>query len=137
MRHAGLPLLLVLVLGACSAPTVPQAQPPASIGKDNIEALATPAQLEDCRPRGPIRPCKVVGGGQVRVTALAAAGTPVSFTPSPLVGVTPSYPTSLQFGPDGRLYVATQFGTIYAYTVKRNASNNYAVTAFETINLVR
>ena len=41
--------------------------------------------------------------------------------------------TSLSFGPDGRLYVLEYSGTIYALTVKRNASDNYVVTAKETI----
>ena len=44
-------------------------------------------------------------------------------------------PTTLQFGPDGRLYVAQQNGVIKAYTVPRTAANNYAVTATETINV--
>jgi Malectin domain/Abnormal spindle-like microcephaly-assoc'd, ASPM-SPD-2-Hydin/Glucose / Sorbosone dehydrogenase len=46
-------------------------------------------------------------------------------------------PTSLQFGPDGRLYVAQRDGTIKALTIARTGSNQYAVTAPETITLVR
>ncbi|MFN6945098.1 MAG: choice-of-anchor D domain-containing protein [Cytophagaceae bacterium] len=46
-------------------------------------------------------------------------------------------PTSLQFGPDGRLYVAQQDGLIRVYTIKRNASNDYEVTNEEQILLVR
>ncbi|MEM9261580.1 MAG: hypothetical protein AAGA62_18210, partial [Bacteroidota bacterium] len=44
---------------------------------------------------------------------------------------------SLQFGPDGRLYVSQQDGLIYAYTVVRNGANDYSVTATEAIDLVQ
>ena len=46
-------------------------------------------------------------------------------------------PTSLQFGPDGRLYVSQQDGTIFVYTISRQGSNNYVVTNVETILLVK
>jgi Malectin domain/Cep192 domain 4 len=70
------------------------------------------------------------------------ATTPTSMTNPPfgrsiLSGATVTAPTSLQFGPDGRLYVAQMDGSIKVLTVTRNAANNYAVTATETINLVR
>ena len=48
-----------------------------------------------------------------------------------------SDPTSLDFGPDGRLYVSEQFGDIYAYTIVRNGPNDYQVTATEHITLVK
>ena len=41
--------------------------------------------------------------------------------------------TSLMYGPDGRLYVAEYPGTIKVYTVQRNGSTNYQVTAVQTI----
>ena len=37
--------------------------------------------------------------------------------------------TSLQFGPDNRLYVAQTSGEIKIFTVQRTAPNNYSVTA--------
>lgn len=60
-----------------------------------------------------------------------------SFGTSSLGGESSSNPTSLQFGPDGRLYVAQQDGTIKAYTVERNAKNDYSVTSTETINNIK
>ena len=45
-------------------------------------------------------------------------------------------PTSLQFGPDGRLYVAEQNGTINAFTIGFQ-NGQYVATAVEEINLVR
>jgi hypothetical protein len=45
-------------------------------------------------------------------------------------------PTSLQFGPDGRLYVSEVDGTIKAFTIATTSAGGYAVTASETINLV-
>ena len=67
----------------------------------------------------------------------AQAAPNISFGKSVLAGETSTNPTSLQFGPDGRLYVAQQDGTIKAYTIKRNAANDYAVTATETIAIVK
>ncbi|MEM8859626.1 MAG: hypothetical protein AAGD96_14965, partial [Chloroflexota bacterium] len=47
------------------------------------------------------------------------------------------YPTSLMFGPDGRLYVAQRNGQLFAYTIERLGANNYAVTQTESIDLIR
>ncbi len=60
-----------------------------------------------------------------------------SFSSSNLSGESLNNPTSLQFGPDGRLYVSQQDGTIFAYTIQKNAPNDYQVTNTETIQLVR
>jgi len=46
-------------------------------------------------------------------------------------------PTSLQFGPDGRLYVSQQNGIIYAFEVERTASNDYEATSVETITTIK
>ena len=48
-------------------------------------------------------------------------------------------PTSLQFGPDGRLYVSEQSGTIHVLTITRETAPAiaYKVTAAEQINLIR
>ena len=61
----------------------------------------------------------------------------VSFQKSLLQNETSDRPTSLQFGPDGRLYVAQQDGSIKVYTVARNGTNSYAVTATQTITSVK
>jgi len=62
---------------------------------------------------------------------------PVAFGKSSLQGETSTAPTSLQFGPDGRLYVAQFNGLIKVYTVQRNAANSYSVTAAETIESIQ
>src|SRR5690349_9505979 len=54
-----------------------------------------------------------------------------------LNGATIFNPTSIQFGPDKRLYISEQAGFIRIYTVKRNGPNDYSVTSFETITLVK
>src|SRR5215212_9593294 len=59
-----------------------------------------------------------------------------NFAPSNLAGTAVLNPTSIQFGPDGRLYVSQQNGIIKVFTVVRNGSNKYAVTATQTISLV-
>lgn len=73
----------------------------------------------------------------VPLTGNAVTSLPVSFGKSILQGV-PSLnnPTSLQFGPDDRLYVAEQNGLIRAYSITRAGPNAYSVTASETINLI-
>ena len=60
-----------------------------------------------------------------------------NFTSSELLGESLSNPTSLQFGPDKRLYVSQQDGTINAYTIHQESNNNYIVTNVETILLVK
>ncbi|HEX2029438.1 MAG TPA: hypothetical protein VHF25_15730, partial [Nitriliruptorales bacterium] len=62
---------------------------------------------------------------------------PVGFGKGVLQGATSTNPTTLQFGPDGRLYVGQQDGLIKAYTVARNGASDYTVTATETITSVR
>ena len=66
------------------------------------------------------------GGGSI---AFADAG---SFGP----GILSDTPTSLQFGPDGRLYVATLDGTINAFTLGFE-NGEFFVIDTETITLVR
>jgi N-acetylneuraminic acid mutarotase len=61
----------------------------------------------------------------------------VAFSKSSLAGETSASPTSLQFGPDGRLYVAQQDGAIKVYEVTRNNKDSYAVTSTETISSIQ
>lgn len=60
-----------------------------------------------------------------------------SFRRSVLRGTSSTNPTSLQFGPDGRLYVTQQDGLIKVYTVVRRGPGDYAVTATEEIRTVQ
>ncbi|MDH3785793.1 MAG: hypothetical protein OEV00_10760, partial [Acidobacteriota bacterium] len=57
----------------------------------------------------------------------------ISFSSSGLSGATVNNPTSIEFGPDGRLYVSQQNGLIHAYTISRVGPSSYQVTATETI----
>ncbi|MFN5938136.1 MAG: hypothetical protein ACK43L_08785, partial [Sphingobacteriales bacterium] len=59
-----------------------------------------------------------------------------NFINTKLSGATPYNPTSLQFGPDGKLYVATQGGSIFRYTIEKT-NGTYQVTKTETINLIK
>lgn len=70
----------------------------------------------------------------VALTGEGASQIPVGFGVSGLTGVSLSNPTSLQFGPDGRLYVAQQSGLIVAYSIQRTATNAYSVTGTEQID---
>jgi large repetitive protein len=75
----------------------------------------------------------VVGNNDSSVSAQQV----ISFSASSLGGTTIDNPTTLQFGPDGRLYVAQQNGVIHAYTISRSSANNYQVVATEVINLIK
>ena len=46
-------------------------------------------------------------------------------------------PTSVQFGPDDRLYVSQQNGIIYAFEIQRNGANDYEATSTETIATIK
>ncbi|MCI0568248.1 MAG: hypothetical protein L0Z52_08690, partial [Acidobacteria bacterium] len=73
----------------------------------------------------------------VQGTGFDPAAQPISFNKSVLQGTSLSNPTTLQFGPDGRLYVGQQNGTIAIFTIVRNGPTNYAVTATQTLSLVK
>ncbi|TML93684.1 MAG: hypothetical protein E6G06_01020 [Actinobacteria bacterium] len=77
-------------------------------------------------PRGPL----------ARARAAASSSDPIGFGKSTLAGTKAQNPTSLQFGPDGRLYVAQYNGGLAAYTVSRKGPNDYVVTATERIGIV-
>lgn len=70
------------------------------------------------------------------LSAALLANAQFSFKASILGATTLSNPTTLQFGPDRRLYVSELFGIIKIYTIIKNAPNNYAVTATEIIDLI-
>ncbi len=60
---------------------------------------------------------------------------PIAFSSQTLT--TRQLPTQLEFGPDGRLYVAELDGLIYAFTIERNdATGDYSVVATEVIDLI-
>ncbi len=64
------------------------------------------------------------------------ASAQINFGLSTLQNLSIGTPTSLQFGPDGRLYVSNQNGKINIYAIQRNAANDYEVLEHEEINLI-
>lgn len=74
----------------------------------------------------------------ISLMGTGVAEIPVAFNKSELSDTTGLVrPTSLQFGPDGRLYIAQQNGLIQVYEVVRNGENDYDVVASETITLIQ
>ncbi len=73
----------------------------------------------------------------INLTGTGVSEVPINFGKSDLVGEDSSRPTSLQFGPDGRLYVAQQDGLIQIYTIDRVAANDYQVIATETLTQIQ
>lgn len=79
------------------------------------------------------------GSGTLNVplSGEAVSSFPVAFGKSSLQLGQRVNPTSLQFGSDGRLYIAQKDGTLYALTVQRNAANNFTATQTEVISVIR
>lgn len=73
----------------------------------------------------------------ISLTGTAEQTASISFGKSVLAGSTATRPTVIEFGPDGRLYVAQQNGLIHIYDVARNAANDYQVTAVEPLTLIQ
>ena len=48
-----------------------------------------------------------------------------------------SNPTSLQFGPDGRLYVSQQDGSIKVYNITEPTSGTWVASLADTIDLIK
>lgn len=61
----------------------------------------------------------------------------IGFIPGSLPGAGVGNPTTLQFGPDGRLYVGQQNGVIRIYTIDRTGPGDYTILATETLNHIR
>ena len=61
----------------------------------------------------------------------------ISFQSGELIGTNLTNPTSLDFGPDERLYVAEQGGLIKVLTIARNGSADYEVVDSEVIDLIQ
>lgn len=67
---------------------------------------------------------------------VAPAAVPVNFGQDTLNGTNLARPTSLQFGPDGHLYVTEMDGLIKEYIVTRNGKNNYTANQAGVINAI-
>ena len=74
------------------------------------------------------------GCGPKTTTTEAAS---VSFRRHVLESTSSYNPTAVQFGPDGRLYVAQQDGMIKVYSVVRREDGSYAVTSTEEITAIQ
>jgi hypothetical protein len=61
----------------------------------------------------------------------------VSFKTLKVEGIQINHPTSLQFGPDGKLYVSSQDGLIYRFTIIKNSDGQYNVIKKDTIDLIQ
>jgi PA14 domain-containing protein/Big-like domain-containing protein/malectin (di-glucose binding ER protein)/ASPM-SPD-2-Hydin domain-containing protein len=117
-----------------SAPFTPVTLAPGASTTVNVSFTPTSAGAKSAT-------LNVAHSGSNTPLAVPLSGTggaaPVGFGKSTLAGATSSSVTSIQFGPDNRLYVAQQDGVIKAYTVTRNGANSYSATATETISLVK
>jgi hypothetical protein len=74
-------------------------------------------------------------GAAITSSAVGDAQDP-EFTKSTLQGFSAGNPTAIDFGPDGRAYVSTQDGTVYALDVTRNGENDYRVVSEVQIDAI-
>ena len=70
-------------------------------------------------------------------TVVEPQSIPINFGKSTLKNVSTTRATTLQFGPDSKLYVGQMDGSIHVYNVVRNGKNNYTGNKTETINLIK
>ena len=77
-------------------------------------------------------PVEIQLGGDV----IEPQAVPVNFSTSQLKGANIQRGTSIQFGPDGNLYVAQMDGKINIYEVTRNGKNNYNAKLIDQINSI-
>ncbi|NND91341.1 MAG: choice-of-anchor D domain-containing protein [Granulosicoccus sp.] len=69
---------------------------------------------------------------------VAPGSVPVNFSTSTLnTSQLITRGTSLQFGPDGKLYVAEMDGLIHVFAITRNGKDNYSGTVLESIDLIK
>lgn len=67
------------------------------------------------------------------------AAVPVNFSKSTLAtgGVNVDRGTSIQFGPDGKLYVSEMDGQIRVFDITRNGKNNYSANQTQVIDVIK
>ena len=70
-------------------------------------------------------------------TAFSLFADSTNFVTKTLIGVDVNNPTSIDIGPDGRVYLSTQEGLIYAYSVERSVKGDYSVTDTEVIDIIQ
>lgn len=99
--------------------------------------MGVPPPARDLYAGGVIRRGLLVAGACAVLAPGADCAGGVGFSDSLLDGSVGTQITALQFGPDGRLWVAHLDGTIRAYDVERAGPNDYRVAGIETIDLVR
>ncbi|WP_390293617.1 malectin domain-containing carbohydrate-binding protein [Haloarchaeobius litoreus] len=73
----------------------------------------------------------------VDLTGEGTSTAQVGFGKSQLQGFSQGSLTALEFGPDGRLYVAQQNGMVYALNVSRDGENSYSVASQESIDAIQ
>jgi hypothetical protein len=73
----------------------------------------------------------------VSLSGEGASAVDPSFSKSTLQGFSAGNPTAIDFGPDGRVYVSTQGGTVYALDVERNGENDYQVVNEVQIDAIK
>ncbi|MFK7892024.1 MAG: choice-of-anchor D domain-containing protein [Granulosicoccus sp.] len=75
---------------------------------------------------------------ELQGTVKVPAAAPVNFTMSTVNTAKDIVRgTSIQFGPDDKLYVAIMDGDIHVFDVNRQAKNKYSAVLLETIDLIR
>ena len=116
--------------GACDSRGVTRPFRSAVVFAAALVALGSP-------PPGPVTAAPPDAPADAAPPHARTDGLADRFGKSVMAGTASARITTLQFGPDGRLYVGQQNGLIKAYTVERRGPGDYAATAVETIAAVQ
>ncbi len=116
-----------VVLAPGASTTIDVTHQPTTAGIDNVSLEVTTTGVNS-----PIE-IPITGSG-----VYPPSGSGINFGKSTISGITgTSSPTSIKWGPDGRLYIARLDGTVQVATIVRNGPNDYSATAVDTITSIR
>lgn len=106
------------------------------MGIDVRHRIGTPRSLRRTLPALAVL---TLAFATVQAVVLASpAQAAVGFGKSSLQGATAKdRATTVQFGPDGRLYVLHQDGTIFMYGIRRDGPNDYVVTSTASTTVIK
>jgi hypothetical protein len=101
---------------------------PVTFAPDDAQAASATLEVSHTGSNSPL---------DVSLSGEGASSVDPDFTKSKLQGFSAGNPTAIDVGPDGRLYVSVQSGTIYALETERTGENSYQVTNEVVIDAIK
>ncbi|MDZ5811713.1 malectin domain-containing carbohydrate-binding protein, partial [Halorubrum sp. AD140] len=101
---------------------------PVTFSPEDAQAKSATLEIEHSGSNSPL---------EIDLAGEGASTAEVGFSKSKLEGFSAGNPTAIDFGPDGRAYVSTQGGTVYALEVERSGEDSYEVVNEEEIGAIQ